>query len=133
MIQSYFTVPKLQNYFKYFFGVFCNIYVREPQSHVPVTSSALHFPKSSPAHTSSQSPSPSLEFRSPAPTVSNQVTILKHTLSSYSPSGLPFTILGSLLILTCQYLPSSFLPILQCYSSNFPTLFPFDFGLLGSR
>ncbi len=62
--------------------------VRESQSPVTVTSSALQVPESSPAHTCSQSPS--LEFRSPAPAVSNQFTILKQAPSSYSPSGLPF-------------------------------------------
>ncbi len=73
-----------------------------------VTSSGLHVPESSPVHTCSLSPSP-------APAIPNQVNF-KSML--YSVNGrpvyrsLPRTVPGSLELLTCLYLLSSFLTIL---------------------
>ncbi len=91
-----------------------------------VTSSGLHVPESSPVHTCSLSPSP-------APAVPNQVNF-KSML--YSINGrpvywsLPRTVPGSLELLTCLYLLSSFLTILLIDSSDSSTFISLVPGLL---
>ncbi len=83
---------------------------------------------------SSQSPALT-HTRSPAPAAANQLTFIStlhpvHHCPVYR--SLPRTVPDSLVLLTCLYLPSSFLPILQCFSCNPPTLLPLILGLLCS-